>query len=157
MALVTVLNKIDKAFPKPLKLANISKKKKESLHEFLIRFFTMLNNANATVFAGTKEIQTPAGRRRSLGDIYIICKYYYPNVTLEEVLGELYVGLPQHFPKGFRTSYCSFICKRVWYYSPNEPSAVYNKDTTDEYGRLYKTYLKDISHLIPNEPNQFWS
>lgn len=140
---------IESSYTRPIRLANFNKKRKEkSVKEFLIRFFTELNDSKETIYVDDKTVQTEVGKRRSLGDIYMICKYYFPNTTLETVIYALYVELPAHFNNngfGFRTSYCYTINKRVWYYMPRTNSLVADRDQIDEYRHDYNYYLNKVT------------
>lgn len=125
-----------------VRLIGLLRKRNESLQEFLVKFFTKWNLEKDTVLVINKEhVDTPAGRRRSLGDIYRICKYYFPNCTIDEVLDLLYNVLPDEI-EGFRSSYCSTILKRVWYYDPERPTDIYNTETEDEFGYTVSHYTE---------------
>lgn len=134
-------SQIEESYPRPIRLEKTKKKRKETLREFLVLFFTEWNNEKNTIYVDNKEVQTDTKRRRSLGDIYMICKYYYPDTDLEAVLHELLIGLREHFPTGFRTSYCNTIFKRVWYYSESRQNGIYNQTKYDEYGNPYRFYM----------------
>lgn len=124
-----------------IRLANTMKASiPATLEEFLIRFFKRDNNEKNTIYVDDKTVYTTPGRRRSLGDIFKICKYYFPQCTLHQVLVLLYTTLPTRLTGGFRTSYCSTIHKRVWYYSPGDGNTVANEGTQDEYGHLVSWY-----------------
>ena len=114
--------------------------RKETPKEFLIKFFKEWNLEKNTLFIETSEIQTVAGRRRSLGDIFMIMKYYYPTITLKEVCKLLIIEIPSVITQGFRTSYCTNINKRVWYYSEGLPNLIGSEIRNDEYGNIYNTY-----------------
>lgn len=110
-----------------------SEKKGLTLKEFLINFFTEYNNEYQTIYKDTKELQTDVGKRRSLGDIFLICKYYYPDVTLKEVVKILYNDLFADIER-FRSSACSMIKKRVFYQgNVNQQSNVYDLENPDEW------------------------
>lgn len=111
-----------------------------STEEFLYRFFTKYNKERRTIFING-NLQTEVNRRRSLGDIFMICKYYFPNITLLEVIKLLYQILPNKFENGFRTSYCNQIQKRVWYYNNNDNNSIMNTPINDEYNNTYNFYL----------------
>lgn len=115
-----------------------------TLEDFLIKFFKTYNREKDTIFVETKEVQTNAGRRRSLGDMYKICKYYFPDTTLRDMLILLYRRLPLVLTNGFRTSYCNTIRKRVWYYAPGEQNTVANADHNDEYDHTVRWYTDKI-------------
>ena len=114
-----------------------------TVKEFLINFFTNYNNNHSTIYVNNKKEQTSISRRRSLGDIYKICKYYYPDVTLDEVVKLLFKDLQKHFKEGFRHSYCSVIKKRVFYYNAGTDN-LESDANVDEYGKLINFYKSKI-------------
>jgi hypothetical protein len=66
----------------------------------------------------------------------MICKYYYPSITLLEVVKWLY-SKPY-----FKGRYCSDIKKRVWRMNYD---IMEHENMKDEYGNLtsyYKTFIK---------------
>lgn len=113
----------------------------KTLHEFLYQFFHKLNEEHDTIYVSNKELQTEANMRRSLGDIFMICKYYFKKCTLIDVLKVLYSDL---FDEGWRTSYCFDVEKRMWYYDGDDDSGVFNIDKKDEYGYTYDWYKNKI-------------
>ena len=131
--------------PRPIRLEKTLKRRRETLQEFLIKFFKEWNNEKKTIYVDDDSIQTNTGKRRSLGDIYMICKYYYPNCTLTEVLNLLYNVIPTIITRGFRTSYCSTIHKRVWYYSTTRDNIQTDKTNNDEFGKPFKFYVDNLN------------
>ena len=129
---------------KPVRLEKTLKNRKETVEEFLIKFFKTYNNEKNTIFVDTLAVQCTPEKRRSLGDIYMILKYYYPDVTLNEVLNLLYNVLPVKLNPGFRTSKCSQILKRVWYYNPNGTNNIADENNSDEYSHRYSWYKERI-------------
>ncbi len=81
------------------------------LNIFIKNFFIDYNYSYNTVNKKNKVI-CATGRRRSLGDIYLICKYYYPNCTIIEVFKELIALLNLG---NINTQKCSDIRKYVFY------------------------------------------
>jgi len=119
-----------------LKFNVFVRKKSETFEQFKKEFFAR-NNEFATIWSDTKTEQTSAGRRRSLGDIFMICKYYYPSITLLEVVKWLY-SAPY-----FKGQFCGAVNKRVWRISGYD--VMHHEDMKDEYGNLtsyYKTFIK---------------
>lgn len=76
-------------------------------------------------------------RRRSLGDIFLICRCYFPNCTLKEVLGYLIELLENSEIYG---SYCSTIEKYVFHYQ----TRTYYTDQKVEYSEdlKFKDFIK---------------
>lgn len=136
MAGIRLINKsLKETYAKDsLRIRGLLKKRNETLEEFLIKFFNNYNNNKETLFVETKEVQTPPGKRRSIGDIYAICKYYYPTCTIRDVVNIVYNVLPTEVPR-FRSSLCSQIKKRVFYQgTEDQQSAMYNTSNPDEFG-----------------------
>lgn len=142
-----VLEVITRNNPRPVHVLGLikAKRKDETLEQFLTKFFTKWNLDRPTNYKDTGEQQTEPGKRRSLGDIYSICKYYYPNVTLRQVLNVLINVLPTSIKTGFRSSWCTTILKRVWYYSEGDKNEVYNQTQVDEFGNTYKFYVAGLN------------
>ena len=144
----------DRENPERIRLSKTAKRRRETLHEFLIEFFENWNQPNGdpakqTVFVNSNTVQTLNNKRRSLGDLYMICKYYYPTMTLTELLRELYIELPRHFNTGgrrtgFRSSICSQIHKRVWYYAAGSSNEIINSTSNDEYSHQVSWYTENI-------------
>lgn len=134
-----VTEKISKKYPRALRLDNgILKNRKESVEKFLDKFFTKWNSEKNTIYADTKEIQTVAGRRRSLGDIFALCKYYYPDVKLEQIINHLHDNIKTK--TGWRTSYCSQTRCRMYYFASNSGNGVWDSSSKDEYEMTYADY-----------------
>lgn len=133
--------------PRAIRLEKTLKKRKESIEDFLIKFFKEWNNEKRTIYCDDEETQTEVGKRRSLGDIYMICKYYYPNCTLKEIIKLLYITLPNHeeFEQGYRTCRCNTIHKRVWYYAEDRESELLNPTANDEYGHTHVWYREQFN------------
>lgn len=118
--------------------------RKLTLEQFLVKFFKEYNNERNTIFVESRATQTEMGKRRSLGDIYKICKYYFPEITLKELMQLLYVDLMSM--EGFRSSKCSQIRKRVWYYSNGSSNGLLNTGDTDEYSNSVNTILTNLNN-----------
>lgn len=134
----------------PICIKDVGQKRTETLTEFLVKFFQEWNKTKPTIYVGSGRQQTGTNRLRSLGDIYMICKYYYPTVTVKDIMKELCVTLPALI-SGMNVSYCSEIYKRVWthYTATGEykyPSiATYENHRRDEWGLVYQDYLDYIN------------
>lgn len=140
-----ILAKIEKSYPSIRLEKTLKKSIPSTVEEFLIKYFKELNKEKDTIVVETKQIQTSKNRRRSLGDIYMLCKYYFPKVTLDEIIGLLYgTKFSEKIGKGFRTSYCFTINRRVWYYSPCLNSEVANTTYPDEFGNVYSYYTQNL-------------
>lgn len=113
------------------------------IEEFIKRFFKTYNNDLITAFADNGNEQTRAGARRSGGDIFRICKYYYPKTTLEEVMKTIdklhQEGLGDN--KYLKSQVCRQVNKRV--YNTDSRTTVFHKEEKDEFNRLVGDYIKE--------------
>jgi len=123
----------------PIRIRGLLRKRKETIREFLIKFFTEWNSEKETIYVESGETQTEHAKRRSMGDVYRICKYYYPKCTFK-IIKDIVIDL---FPQNqlneevidtFRTSYCDTINKRVFYVEEGSFTEICNKTTHNEYG-----------------------
>lgn len=142
----TIQHTIIAANPRAVRLPGLLRNRgTQTLQAFLQEFFTNWNEDKDTIYADNRDVQTAAGKRRSVGDIFMICKYYYPTCTLKQVYNALLNQLPTSMPSGFRTSKCSTINKRVWYFDDELESGQLDLERADEYGNkiaLLKTNLQ---------------
>lgn len=140
-----------------IKLSGLEIPTEDDLLQFLIGFFSQYNNTLNTVSVQYPEfILTNTHRRRSLGDVYKICKYYFPNCTLSEVVDCLYNKLFDEDP-AFNSSICNDIKKRVFFLN-SYSNKHYEEQAIDEYGNsclYYKLAVLDNSiewwNLISSE------
>ena len=104
---------------------------KLSLKEFVEKFLTEFNyhyntiNEEGDYMCGTE-------RHRSLGDIYLICSSYYPEVN-REIVKETLLG----FGEDLVGHYCPTISRRVYslQYAPNKSTwKPCSTGLKDEYG-----------------------
>ena len=124
---------------------NKTGRKDKTVKEFLKRFFEEFNEEKNTIFVVDSTIQTDTSRRRSIGDIYHLVKYYYPNATLKEIYQILMIDFPKEYQRGFRSSYCSTIKKYVWYYDERD-NAVHNANDKAEYGLSYNQIKRELTN-----------
>ncbi len=146
--------KIKAANPRPLRIRGVLRNRNgQTLQDFVLQFITEWNNPNEarwnnanvadksvkdTLYADTDDIQTAQGKRRSIGDLFMIVRYYYPACTLKELLKLVYVTLA---PK-IGSCNCRTIRKRVWYYEKAESASVYQQSNeNDEYGVSKAEYI----------------
>lgn len=111
--------------------------------EFLTFFFTLYNNECVTI-DNKGRTTCSIGKRRSLVDIYRICKFYYPTISLKEVkeaLWDISVGLDVFI--------CPDIRRRV--HRRNPPAHVRGNisyNDADEFGwDYYCTNVKDSKYF----------
>lgn len=123
---------------RPLRIQGLLKKRKETLEEFLVKLFTKWNLEKQTLYSDTakevKEVQTEPGKRRSIGDILLIARHYYPRCTLRQITEIVYGQLFEKVPR-FRSSFCSTIKKRVFYKgADSQATALLDTNVKDEHG-----------------------
>ena len=138
---------------RPIRLERILRNRRETPKQFLIKFFKGDENIEAwnqnrnTIFADDQGgIQTASGKRRSMGDIYMIMRYYYPDITLKQVAQLLYIDLINELADGLSTSNCNQINKRVWYYDEDEGGSFMEASQRDEYGNNKQFYINALRY-----------
>lgn len=130
---------------KRLRMQGLLRRREESLKQFLIKFFLEWNIEKNTLQVETRKIDVGPGKRRSLGDIFMIVKYYYPKATLLQVTRHIYNDLFQEIPR-FRCSYCNTIKKRVFYQgTEQQDSNIYDKTIRDEYNLTHVEWQQIIA------------
>lgn len=124
-----------------LKFNVFKRKRSEDFHTFMSLFMER-NKEFDTIYSDTSEVQTTKGRRRSMGDIFMICKYYYPSTTLTKVVKYLY-GEYQIMTVG-GSIFCGTVKKRVFRpdYSKHN-----HLEYIDEYGNYPKNYEEMLSKI----------
>lgn len=146
--------RIEASYPRAIRFERLDKRRTEGLSDFIARFFTDLNLTRNTIYVDTantnREVQTPMGKRRSLGDIYMLCRYYYPTCTIADIINFLCISQPAGIRAVLRTSKCKKLHKRVWYVEEGKSAETLNTDWIDEYGRNYDWYVSQIRVLVRN-------
>lgn len=148
--------KLDKMAP--IRVRGLLKKRKETIEEFICTFFRSWNEDKDTICVNNGHTQTAAGARRSLGDIYKICKYYYPKCTLKQVAKVVYEDCFEDVDI-FRSSFCSATKKRMFYVGDNsQDSELLNQNIKDEFGYTCKEWLgKEVEEAEDmDEDNTDW-
>lgn len=126
------------AFNRPLRFDHDYEKHTNSISEFLSEFFK-LNNKYNTIYADDDTLQCPAKTiRRSLIDIFLITRFYFPNTTLKSVIKNLYI----HHEKTINIQFCQMIRRRVYDGRQGKGAFVYNGEAKDELGFTVDEYLK---------------
>ncbi len=115
------------------------RKKEEAKDDFIRKFFERNKEFN-TIHVDNNTLQTKRDCRRSLGDIFMILKYYYPKCTLESILPYFYGNAEQQI-KGLYSQYCFATNKRVFRY--NVKPMELHPESADEYGNL-PNYYKNL-------------
>ncbi len=141
---------------KPFMKKNIAKLQ---LKDFILKFINEYNedkdkatfNILDLIKDSNCKAQCVPKARRSGSDIFRICKYYYPECSLEEVMKILHIMGDKEL---IRSSMCSMIRKRVYYIANGDPE-VYNKGTKDEFNRVWGEYNNSPSNETPEDEDDF--
>jgi hypothetical protein len=95
------------------------------------------NNKRLTYYADTNNtIQCYPNKNRSQGDLFLLAKYYIPDITLKEFRQCIWDLLNE---KKLATLYCNNIEKRIFYsdldkYHGGEEFRIRDSNNCDEYG-----------------------
>lgn len=103
------LNKIN---PQDLNIEGFKHLFKTYDKKFILRFLRNINNEYYTVNSVTNKVTCRLGARRSIRDIYLIVKYYFPEITFEQVLEDIAELYDEQFING---SFCSDVRLYVFY------------------------------------------
>lgn len=131
-----------------IRLSATLRKRKETPLEFVKLFFTDWNikdseKAKNTLYVDDESVQEVTGKRRSLGDIYQILKYYYPDITVKDVISIMYRDIFKAIPN-LRTSYCQQTNKRMFYYVSTSNHLISDKTMKDENGYVWNDYINSL-------------
>lgn len=144
---------IIRKYTRAIRLPQLLRARTETPLQFLTKFFKGTDNIEAwnetrnTIYVDDNSVQTESGKRRSFGDIFMILKYYYPNITVKEVVALLYRDVfTGNLRLGMRSSNCGQIHKRVWYYDEDEGGQFMEAGQRDEYGNNKQFYLNAIAN-----------
>ena len=80
--------------------------------KFILRFLRNINNEYYTVDSKINKVTCRLGARRSIRDIYLVVKYYFPEITFEQVLKDIVRLYNENF---INRSFCSDVRLYVFY------------------------------------------
>jgi len=121
----------------------------KNLKIFIRKFFEDYNNRFLTIDVDTREELCGLNKRRSIGDIFMICHYYFPRIKLQRVFDILSEYCNER--EGWRSSFCYTIRKRVFYYNEIRARGIFNLNLKDEYGWKWIDYeQKKLAALVGN-------
>jgi len=98
--------------PQDLNIEGFKNLFKEYDKKFILRFLRNMNNEYYTVNSKTNRVTCRLGARRSIRDIYLVVKYYFPEITFEQVLEDIVTLYNQDFING---SFCNDVRLYVFY------------------------------------------
>lgn len=125
----------------PIRFKGLYKKtaKKDGIITFIRKILTEYSNNHDTIFVKSKKVLSPEGKsRRSLNEIYLLTKYYFPYVKLITVIETLFRSVEK--VNGFRYTYCSQHNRKMFYYSSSRLNWM-EPYTTDQFGNSNTFYL----------------
>jgi hypothetical protein len=123
------------AFSRPLKFHDGYKRHTVNVGTFLSQFFE-LNSLYYTMYADDISIACPPNKFRSLIDIYLITRYYFPGVALRTVLKHLY----KKQGTVVNSQICQMIKRRV--YDGRKERHFRNEEIRDELGFNHQNYVE---------------
>lgn len=103
-----------------------------TLEDFILNLFTVWYNRN-TVFAENGTVQTKAFRRRTISDIYMLCRHYFETPSLSKIYKILIDLISKNI---LCSAICSDLCRRVYRgkISGYDSIGFFNSVPTDEFG-----------------------
>ena len=111
--------------PQDLNIEGFKHLFKEYDKKFILRFLRNMNNEYYTVDSKTNKVTCRLGARRSIRDIYLIVKYYFPEITFEQVLEDIVRLYNEQFING---SFCNDV--RLYVFYTDQISLVRNPNKT---------------------------
>lgn len=121
---------------------------KEPFPQFVNNLINKYLKEHDTYYKNTNLIQCLACKARSLGDLWLICKSYYPNITLRK-LKKVLVILTEDGNIG--SLHCGNIDKRTYYAKNKYASLVVDDINKDELGMSFYDidFNKHIEGYLP--------
>lgn len=135
------LNKIN---PQDLNIVNFKNLFKTYDKKFILRFLRNINNEYYTVDSETNKITCRLSARRSIKDIYLIVKYYFPEITFEQVLEDIVELYNEKFING---SFCNDV--RLYVFYTDQISFSRHPDKTLEFSQ--ELTFKDLINYFNNK------
>ena len=130
--------------PQDLNIKGFKHLFKEYDKKFILRFLLNMNNEYYTVDSETNRVTCRLGARRSIKDIYLIVKYYFPEITFEQVLEDIVSLYNQQFING---SFCNDV--RLYVFYTDQISFARYPDRTLEFSQ--ELTFKDLINYFNNK------
>lgn len=99
----------------------------KSIPDFLDSFME-LNDKHDTINTSTGQTHCLRGKRRSLVDVFLVTRTYFPRVGLRTVIREITHN------KRMSSNLCQMTLKRVYYYRRGENPRHVQTENKDEFG-----------------------
>ena len=130
--------------PQDLNIEGFKHLFKEYDKKFILRFLRNINNEYYTVDSKTNRVTCRLGARRSIRDIYLVVKYYFPEITFEQVLEDIVRLYNEQFING---SFCSDV--RLYVFYTDQISSARNSDRTLELSK--ELTFNDLINYFDNK------
>ena len=130
--------------PQDLNIEGFKHLFKEYDKKFILRFLRNINNEYYTVDSKTNRVTCRLGARRSIRDIYLVVKYYFPEITFEQVLEDIVRLYNEQFING---SFCSDV--RLYVFYTDQISFSRQSDRTLELSQ--ELTFKDLINYFNNK------
>lgn len=136
-------DRVLKENPKKIRQKGLKKSEiPKTVEEFVEKFLSDYSKKYDSIYLNRKS-QCSKGKRRSLGEIFMICRYYYPTCTLKQVFKALHKLVETK--RGYVTSWCRQTERRMWYYAKGRENYVYNTGRIEEYGYTFGEYCRNLN------------
>lgn len=130
--------------PQDLNIEGFKHLFKEYDKKFILRFLRNINNEYYTVDSKTNKVTCRLSARRSIRDIYLIVKYYFPEITFEQVLEDIVRLYNEQFING---SFCNDV--RLYVFYTDQISFARHSDKTLELSK--ELTFKDLINYFNNK------
>ena len=130
--------------PQDLNIKGFKHLFKEYDKKFILIFLRNINNEYYTVDSKTNRVTCRLSARRSIRDIYLIVKYYFPEITFKQVLEDIVILYNQDFING---SFCSDV--RLYVFYTDQISFARQSDRTLELSQ--ELTFKDLINYFNNK------
>ena len=135
----------------PIKFRGIDKEliKSKNVKDFIENELFGIGAVCTSVYAETNKYQCRSDADRSIGDIYALCKYYFPETTVIDVIKIIYNRILeyQNTKLFFVGHYCNQIEKRVYNHKNIRTGyCLCHEYTKDEYELKHNDYFEICKH-----------
>ena len=130
--------------PQDLNIEGFKHLFKEYDKKFILRFLSNINNEYYTVNSKTNRVTCRLSARRSIQDIYLVVKYYFPEITFEQVLEDIVRLYNEQFING---SFCNDV--RLYVFYTDQISFARHSDKTLELSQ--ELTFKDLINYFNNK------
>ena len=118
---------------------------------FIKNFLTEYNRKNRTIEVESKRVVTGAYRSRSIRDIYLLSKHYFPEVTLADV-AQILADL---LGNDIFCLHCKDVGQIVFFRAVDSYSESYLNSDYYENGYLTRGYNYDFDFYLPECDTKF--